>query len=180
MQAELPSDLPWTHEIELASVPPEGKSFELVPDEATRKRLAEVAGVISIPSLKVMLEVRPVGDDGAEVAGKLEGIVRQTCVVSLDEFENPIAENFSVDFATAPQSEAETDDEEEIEDLPDPIIDGKIDLGSLATEFLILSVDPYPRKLGASFEALPSEEAAPEPKRSPFDGLSGLKDNLKK
>lgn len=176
MQAELP----WSHEIELASVPPEGKSFELVPDEVTRQRLAEVADVVSIPALKVMLEVRPVGADGAEVAGKLEGVVRQTCVVSLEEFESPVAENFSVDFATDPESGAETDDEEEIEDLPDPIVDGKIDLGALATEFLILAVDPYPRKPGVEFKASPSEEAVPAPKQSPFEGLSALKDKIKK
>lgn len=174
------NDLPWTYEIELASVPLEGKSFELVPDEATRKRLAEVANVVAIPALKVMLEVRPVGTDAADVVGKLEGVVRQTCVVSLDEFDNPLAENFSVDFAVNPETEAETDDEEEIEDLPDPIIDGKIDLGALATEFLILAVDPYPRKPGVAFEAPVTEEPAPEPKRSPFEGLSGLKDSLKK
>jgi uncharacterized metal-binding protein YceD (DUF177 family) len=173
-------EIAWTYEIELASVPPEGKSFELVPDDATRKRLAEAASVVSVPSLKVMLEVRPTGEDGAEVAGKLEGFVRQTCVVSLEEFDNPVAENFSVDFAVNPESEAETDDEEEIEDLPDPIVDGKIDLGALATEFLILSVDPYPRKPGAEFKAPPEEEAIPEPKRSPFEGLSGLKDKIKK
>ena len=174
------NELPWTHEIELASVPPEGKSYELTPDEATRLRLAEVANVVSVPALKVQLEVRPIGGDGAEVAGKLEGVVRQTCVVSLDEFDNPVSENFSVDFAVDAESEAATEDEEEIEDLPDPIVDGKIDLGALATEFLILAVDPYPRKPGVEFAPLPAEEVAPEPKRSPFAGLSGLKDRIKK
>lgn len=173
-------DLSWTYEIELASVPLEGRTFELIPDEATRKQLANAASVVSVPALKMLLEVRPVGSDGAEVVGKLEGVVRQRCVVSLEEFDNPIAENFSVDFASNAQSEASNDDEEEIEDLPDPIVDGKIDLGALATEFLILSVDPYPRKPGVEFAAPPAEEAAPEPKRSPFEQLSGLKDRIKK
>lgn len=173
-------EIPWVYEIELAAVPREGKSFELLPDETTRKRLAEIAGVVAIPSLKAMLEVRPSGVDGAEVAGKLEGVVRQTCVVSLEEFENPIAENFSVDFAADPQSHAETGDEEEIEDLPDPIVDGKIDLGALATEFLILAVDPYPRKPGAEFAALPAETAEEEPRHTPFEGLSALKNKIKK
>jgi uncharacterized metal-binding protein YceD (DUF177 family) len=175
------SDLAWTHEIELASIPAEGRSFELVPDEETRKRLAEAADVISVPALKMLVEVRPVGKDAAEVVGKLDGVVRQACVVSLDEFDNQISENIAVDFAVAPESEAETDDEEEIEDLPDPIVDGKIDLGALGTEFLILAVDPYPRKPGVEFSApAAKEEAPPEPKRSPFEGLSGLKERIKK
>lgn len=174
------NDLPWSQEIEVASLPLEGKSFELVPDEATRQRLAEAASVVAVVALKVTMEVRPVGENGAEVAGKLEGVVRQTCVVSLEEFDNPVADDFSVDFAVRPESEATTDDEEEIEDLPDPIVDGKIDLGALAAEFLVLAVDPYPRKPGVEFRGEAAEEAAPQPKRSPFEGLSALKDKVKK
>jgi len=174
------NEMAWSYEIELASVPHEGKSFELVPDESTRKRLAEVAGVISVPALKVMLEVRPVGTAGADVSGKLEGVVRQACVVSLEEFDNPVTEGFSVDFAADPGSTAETDDEEEVEDLPDTIVDGKIDLGALATEFLILAIDPYPRKPGANFAPLPQAEEDSAPKPNPFEELSGLKNKLKK
>ena len=37
------------------------------------------------------------------------------------------------------------------EDAPDPIVDGKIDLGALAAEFLALGLDPYPRKPGVAF-----------------------------
>lgn len=173
-------EIPWSYEVELAAIAPEGESFELVPDEATRKQLAEVADVVSIPALHVKLNVRPIGSDAAEVTGRLDGVVRQTCVVSLEEFDNPIAENISVDFAVAPQSEAVSDDEEEVEDLPDPIIDGKIDLGALGTEFLILSVDPYPKKPGVEPFVPVIEEAEPEPRRSPFEQLSSLKNRIKK
>ena len=39
------------------------------------------------------------------------------------------------------------------EDDPDPVIDGKIDLGALTAEFFALGLDPYPRKPGAEFVA---------------------------
>lgn len=172
-------DLPFSHVIEVAAIPPEGTRVELAPDEATRARLAAIADVVAIPALKVQFDVRPADAGGAVVIGKLEGIVRQVCVVSLDEFDNPLSEDFAVDFAIEPER-METDDEEEGEDLPDPIIDGKIDLGALATEFLILAVDPYPRKPGVKFAGPSLEETAPEPKRSPFEQLSGLKDRIKK
>ncbi|MBX3515027.1 MAG: DUF177 domain-containing protein [Xanthobacteraceae bacterium] len=175
----MPEDIPFSHVIEVAAIAPEGERVELIPDEATRARLAAVADVVAIPALKVQFEVRPADAGGAVVIGKLEGVVRQVCVVSLDEFDNPVSEEFAVDFAAEPER-TETDDDEEGEDLPDPIIDGKIDLGALATEFLILAVDPYPRKPGVEFAGLSSEEAAAEPKRSPFDQLSGLKDRIKK
>ncbi len=38
------------------------------------------------------------------------------------------------------------------EDPPDPIIDGKIDLGALAAEFFALGLDPYPRKPGVAVD----------------------------
>lgn len=173
----MPDDLPWTHVIEVAAVPPEGQVFELAPDEATRERLARFAGVVAIPSLKARLEVRPAGVKGAHVAGNLEGVVRQTCVVSLEEFDNPVAESIAVDFAVDPESAGEP---EEDEDLPDPIIDGKIDLGALATEFLVLAVDPYPRKPGAQLVVPQSAEPESGGRRSPFENLSGLKDRIKK
>jgi hypothetical protein len=57
------------------------------------------------------------------------------------------------------------------EDPPDPIVDGRIDLGALAAEFLALGLDPYPRKPGAAFAG-----AEPEPERdSPFAALARLK-----
>ena len=38
-------------------------------------------------------------------------------------------------------------------DGPEPLTGAAIDLGAIATEFLILGIDPYPRKPGAVFEA---------------------------
>ena len=43
---------------------------------------------------------------------------------------------------------------------PEPLIGNSVDLGLLATEFLILGVDPYPRKPDAAFEAPAAAEAA--------------------
>lgn len=174
------NDLPWSHVIEVAAIPDGGMDVELVPDTHTRERLAEVAELVSIPKLKVSLRVLPVGTSGAKVQGSLEGIVRQSCVVSLEEFDSPIEETISVDFAVAPEGGSDDDDEEEILDAPDPVIDGKIDLGALATELLILAIDPYPRKPGVEFKAIIDEPVEPERKPSPFEQLSGLKGQLKK
>jgi hypothetical protein len=52
-------------------------------------------------------------------------------------------------------------------DEPDEIVDGRIDLGALASEFLTLALDPYPRKPGAAFEP----PVDPDDDGSPFSGL---------
>ena len=61
------------------------------------------------------------------------------------------------------------------QDPPDPIVDGRIDLGSVALEFLTLSLDLYPRKPGVHFSDVSvgdKDEAQP----SPFAALQRFKD----
>jgi hypothetical protein len=54
---------------------------------------------------------------------------------------------------------------------PEPLIGGAIDLGAIAAEFLMLGIDPYPRKPGAEFAA-PARETDSE---RPFAALAALK-----
>lgn len=169
-------ELPWSHPVAVATLPPGGVTLELVPDQAARIKLAAFAGVIAIPSLSVRLEVRPAGAAGAEVTGELTGMVRQRCVVSLEEFDNPVSVTIEATFADDPAGlDLDPDDEDE----PDPVIDGKIDLGALASEFLCLAVDPYPRKSGMAF-ANPAAAAEDAPAKSPFESLSKLTKGMKK
>ena len=55
-------------------------------------------------------------------------------------------------------------------DPPEPIENGMIDLGRLATDVLYLAIDPYPRKPGAVFEP---EVTAADPEDHPFAALKG-------
>ena len=50
--------------------------------------------------------------------------------------------------------------------------DGAVDLGAIATEFLLLGIDPYPRKPGAVFDAPVAED---DPSSHPFAALAALK-----
>jgi hypothetical protein len=56
-------------------------------------------------------------------------------------------------------------------DGPERMVGGVVDLGAVATEFLLLAIDPYPRKPGAVFAAPPAENAA----ANPFAALAALK-----
>jgi hypothetical protein len=57
------------------------------------------------------------------------------------------------------------------EEPPEPLVGGTLDLGAIATEFLILGLDPYPRRPDVVFETPP---AGDEPAH-PFAALAGLK-----
>jgi len=121
-----------------------------------------------------------------QVTGTVRARIGQTCVVTLDPIESEIEEE--VDLVFAPEAEVRKmadlieegqDDEEppEVIDPPEPITNGIIDLGRIATDALFLAVDPYPRKEGAVFEA---EITAPDPEDHPFAALKALQDNTKK
>ena len=75
-----------------------------------------------------------------------------------------------------PQPTAEREDGEvgtrgESADETEPLIGGLVDLGALAIEFLILGLDPYPRRPGAVFQPPP----AAKPDETPFAALASLR-----
>jgi hypothetical protein len=56
-------------------------------------------------------------------------------------------------------------------DEPETLTGGGVDLGEIATEFLILGLDPYPRKPDAIFRS----PQAGEDSAHPFAALAALK-----
>jgi hypothetical protein len=92
-------------------------------------------------------------------------------VVTLEPIENEIREPIDLVFAP-PQDPLHPDVEvTPTDDPPETLIDGSVDLGAVSTEFLILGIDPYPRKPGAVFGAATIGEDAAHP----FAALAKLK-----
>ncbi len=129
------------------------------PIASERSALADLGGLREVLSASASLDVTPMRDGRVHVAGRVRARIGQTCVVTLDPIENDIDEAIDLIFAPPEQipeladlvdDAAESD--AEIPDPPEPIEDGIIDLGRLATDALFLAVDPYPRKPDAVFE----------------------------
>jgi hypothetical protein len=175
---------PWRSPVTVAQIPDGGLHRELDADEAQRKAMAELAGVREVISAHASLDVTPKSGGRFHVAGVVRARIGQTCVVTLEEIENDIDEPVDLIFAPPEQipemaalvDEAEASDEE-VPDPPEPIENGVIDLGRVATDALFLAVDPYPRKGGAVFE--PVVEAA-DPEDHPFAALRALQAKPKK
>jgi uncharacterized metal-binding protein YceD (DUF177 family) len=113
------------------------------------------------------------------ITGEVEARVTRDCVISLEPFETDVVEPVEIEFQQPasparrgpPAPEREVDVAAEV-DPPEPIVDGRIDLGAVAREFLALGLDPYPKKPGVAFD----ETAAPdEPSASPFAVLGRLR-----
>ena len=167
---------PWVAPIHLDDVPEGGRHVVLQADEAVRAALATYTGLRAVPSAAASFDVRRHGRGGLHVTGEVRATVGQVCVVSLEPMESEIVEPVDVVFrpvgdiapsaAASPSVPASSDD-----DPPEPLVDGTVDLGALATEFLILGIDPYPRKPDAVFHA----PANGPPDEGPFAALARLK-----
>jgi len=175
---------PWRVPVMVAQIPETGLHRDLEADQAVRNAVADVGGLREVLSVQASFDVTPTSGGRFHVAGRVRARVGQTCVVTLEEIESDIDEPIDLIFAPPEQipqmatlvDEAEEGDEE-TPDPPEPIENGMIDLGRVATDALYLAVDPYPRKPGAVFE--PVVEAA-DPEDHPFAALKALKAEPKK
>jgi uncharacterized metal-binding protein YceD (DUF177 family) len=175
---------PWRVPLAVAQIAETGLHRDLEADQAVRNAVADVGGLREVLSVQASFDVTPTSGGRFHVAGRVRARVGQTCVVTLEEIETDIDEPIDLIFAPPEQipematlvDEAEEGDEE-TPDPPEPIENGMIDLGRVATDALYLAVDPYPRKPGAVFE--PVVEAA-DPEDHPFAALKVLKAEPKK
>jgi hypothetical protein len=185
--------------LEVGEVPPEGLDLTVSATEAERQAIAAAIGLERLAKLEASFRVVPRGKGGLAATGEMRARLTQICVVTLDPFDSEIVEPIDVKFAPATfpaeagmpagsasrrrRHGARLEDsaaaavpavEWEGEDPPDPIVDGRIDLGALAAEFLALALHPYPRKPGVEFEE--PEAVADDPVgESPFSKLQALK-----
>ena len=175
---------PWRVPIAVAQIPETGLHREIEADHAVRNAVADVGSLREVLLVQASFDVTPERGGRFHVAGRVRARVGQTCVVTLEEIESDIDEPVDLVFAPPEQipemaalvDEAE-DGDDEAPDPPEPIENGTIDLGRIATDALYLAVDPYPRKAGAVFE--PVVEAA-DPEDHPFAALKALKAEPKK
>ena len=161
--------------VRVESLPREGQIVTIEATPTERDALASFYKLPAIAALTATLRLEPWGRRGARVTGAVHGEFTQVCIVSLEPFPATVDEDADVRFAPPRAADLKSSAQEAQafaladEDEPDPVIDGKIDLGALAAEFFALGLDPYPRKPGAVLE---EERTNSEPIDSPFSALA--------
>jgi Large ribosomal RNA subunit accumulation protein YceD len=156
-----------TRPVRVQHIGAEGMSYTVVATEAECRDLAVRFKIPAVLALRCEFNLKPPSGAFVEAIGRLVARVVQSCVVSLDEFEQDVVERFEIRFVP---DGAESDDFDP--DVPDdvPYSGAVIDLGETAAEQLALALDPYPRKPSAGNGGI---EAAPS---SPFSLLPKLRE----
>ena len=175
-RSEKAAATPWSMPVAVENVAETGEHFDLAADAAVRSALARLAGLRELARLEASFDVSRRGAGGLHVAGVVSATVGQNCVVTLEPLVNEIRETVDLVFLPPRPGDAPEPDGAPAErkwNDPEPLIGGAVDLGAVATEFLLLGLDPYPRKPGAVFEPLQDRQ----PDAGPFAALAKLAKN---
>jgi uncharacterized metal-binding protein YceD (DUF177 family) len=168
---------PWSVPIAIDEVPETGRRVALSADTHVRAEIAKLAQLRDLPRLEAVFDVSRQGADGLRVVGDVSATVGQICVVTLEPLANEVAEHVDLVFmppARVAQAKGGRKDvpAADNDDSPEALTHGAVDLGVVATEFLLLGLDPYPRKPGVRFDAPAAQK---EPSEHPFAALAALK-----
>ena len=181
----------WPHLIDADKIGATPTKIRISPSPEELKRLTKRMGVSEIDGLVGELVLsRDSGRNVVFISGRVRAAVTQSSVVSGKPVKSEIDDSFeawyadhdeAVSFAKAKQERLVREGQgdfpflDESED-PEPIVDGKIDVGELVAQYLSLAINPYPRAEGESFgEAEPLKEAVEEVYENPFAALKDWK-----
>ncbi|CAA6603304.1 conserved hypothetical protein [Rhodospirillaceae bacterium LM-1] len=161
-------------------------SIEARPDEC--EKLRQRFDLVALDGLKAQLRLTQSTNGLFVLEGRIQADVTQTCVVTLEPVRSNINADISRSYgetealqAVLQAMEREIDLDFEAQDEPDVIENGVIDIGEAVAEELALSLDPFPRKPGASLENTPYAGLdGADGKPNPFAALSKLRDKLDK
>lgn len=177
----------FSRSIAVSKIGGNGLSMTIRAEPQEREALARRLDLLSLDRLEAILEFREKAD-GVVLEGDLVADLAQPCVVSLQPVPVHIKEHFTQYFSeNAPSDDelmqraleegldffAEAEDDE----IPDPIVNGRIDAGEAVVQQLAVMLDPYPRLPEAELPArrrgvtLNAEEE-PLDKGNPFAELA--------
>jgi hypothetical protein len=186
----------WSHFVEADKVGPVPLKIKISPGPDELKRLAKRMALTGLKDVEGELILsRDSGRNVIFISGQVRAGVTQNSVISGKPVESQVQDSFeawyanheeAVSFAKAKQERLVREGQgdfpfmDESED-PEPIMDGKIDVGELVAQYLSLAIDPYPRAEGESFElAADAPKAAEEVYENPFAALKDWKNRQDK
>jgi uncharacterized metal-binding protein YceD (DUF177 family) len=182
----------WSHFYNIHEMEGNRQVLSISPDPEEARRLALRLSVLSVDTLAADLVImHSPGDVSYQVKGKFKAHLTQACAVTLEPVKTHIQDEFEAWFAdsqgVAPFAKLKRERQmqkaheelpilEEKED-PEAIVDGKIDLGELVTQYLSLSIDPYIRAEGVMLEVKEPKKPDQEPDliKNPFAALKDWK-----
>ncbi len=168
---------PYTQPFELAGLSDRGAELSLSPDAAERARIAAWIGALEVPRLDATIRLSRESDDVYRYEADFTAEVVQACVVTLEPAPSQHAGHAERRYrvvARSPRRSAKAPDIEagDDEDAPEVIGRSLLDVAAPVLEELSLSLDPYPRAPGVTFDPPKDDD---DKGANPFSVLGKLK-----
>ena len=162
--------------LKLEDMSPNTKQYHL---KASKAELAYITELMQVPDIKsfeaeISVKLRK-KDHEVDVFGNVKADVLQTSVISLENFVKSYETAFELKFDTKMTLKEQQELEQEIDNVPDILENGGIDLAAVAMEQLALVLDDFPRKKGEVFEFKSEFDEETTIKSNPFAVLEKLK-----
>jgi uncharacterized metal-binding protein YceD (DUF177 family) len=135
-----------------------GRSVEthtIEADEDECRALADRLGLLSLNGLNAGVVLSRTTDGLVRLKARFKARCTQSCVVTLRAVHQDIDEEFELFYSEKASLNGIGALQVTVEDelWPEPLEQGRVDIGEAVSQQLALALDPYPRAPGAVYEA---------------------------
>lgn len=162
--------------VETNAVGDEGLEVGFEANAEERAALARRLGLLAIDRLSAAARLRRRSSGRIEAKVTFDADVLQSCVVSLEPVASHVSDAFEASFAETAEAGREIEVEVAFDeaDPPEPIRGGRMELGELVAQHLLLALNPYPRRPDAEIPAEAEADGPAGREASPFAVLEKL------
>jgi Large ribosomal RNA subunit accumulation protein YceD len=151
--------------VEISRLPAASTAMTVEASGAECAALARRFSLLALERLAADLKLEWIAAHLIRLEATLSADIVQECVVTLEPVRSHIEDRFVLLYGAAAEAREVLLNEEE--EVFEPIVDGRIDLGEAVAQQLSLAIDPFPRAPGAIPPSGPGEPIA-----SPFAALA--------
>ena len=136
--------------VKFGGVPTAGLELTIEANRQEREQLAKLGQLEGLDKFIAVLDIKQSGRE-LRVIGTLKAEVVYKCVRTLEPFQSTLDEEIDLRFAPVRVRDEKHIDLSFGDDAPEPLIDGRADLGALVQEYFLLSLDRYPHNPSSDF-----------------------------
>jgi len=164
-------------------LPNHGRKVDLQSTPEEMVAVAKRLGLTTLVQFEGVIRIRPEIGREIDVEGEIVVSFEQACVVTGEPVEQIMTFDLKRRYSEDATKFDGVDDDDDIisapmDDGPDPIEDGIIDVGEAAVEELALQIPLYPRAADAEFNDIVEDNGEDDDKPNPFAKLAALKKDL--
>lgn len=156
-----------------------GRNETITANAVERAALAKRLGIVAVDSFSAQIVMSRVPNEPRviDMRGTIDAVVVQSSVLTGEPITQTVHDEFDTLFASEGYVERWLRDNPQDEyDAPEPLDGTWLDMGEVATQYLSLALDPYPREADLPYLGEEEESAGGDDKPpSPFAILAKLK-----